>query len=218
MRTSNRYATFVVALVVVALGATIFAARLAGQDNRWRITHADYGYGNRRTDVTDILGDLIARGGVNGRVAVNNQTMGGDPAVGADKTLRIIGRNDRNEEHEFDYREGGFVDASMFAVRRDARDERDRDDRRDDRDGYRERDRGDFSVIMGFYGVQGRTANVTDLLRSMVRRGGLTIRVNNGSLGGDPAPGGDKVLIVIYQFRGSEQAAAVREGNVLAIP
>lgn len=218
MRASNRYATFVVALVVVALGAGIFAARLAGQDNRWRVTHADYGYGNRRTDVTDILRDLISRGGVNGRVAVNNQTMGGDPAVGADKSLRIMARNDRNEEQEFDYREGGFVDVNMFAVRRDDRDDRDRDDRREDRDGYRARDRGDFSVIMGFYGVQGRTVNVTNLLQGMVRHGGLEIRVNNGSLGGDPAPGADKVLIVIYQFKGSEQATAVREGNVLSIP
>ena len=218
MRASNRYATFVVALVVVALGAGIFAARLAGQDNRWRIAHADYGYGNRRTDVTDILRDLISRGGVNGRVAVNNQTMGGDPAVGADKSLRIVARNDRNEEQEFDYREGGFIDVNMFAVRRDDRGDRNRDDRREDRDGYRAHDRGDFSVIMGFYGVQGRTANVTNLLQGMVRHGGLEIRVNNGSLGGDPAPGADKVLIVIYQFKGSEQATAVREGNVLSIP
>ena len=59
MRTSNRYVTFLAALVVVSLGATIFAARAAGQDNRWRIMHADYGYGNRRTDVTDLLRQLM---------------------------------------------------------------------------------------------------------------------------------------------------------------
>ena len=217
MRTSNRYWTFLVVLVVVSLGATIFAGRLTGQGERWRIMHADYGFRNQRTDVTDILRDLIARGGVNGRVAVNNQTMGGDPAVGADKSLRIIARNDRNEQREFDFREGGFVDVNMFAAGRDD-DDRGRDDRRDDRDRDRDRDRGDFSVILGFYGVQGRTVNVTDLLRGMARRGGLTVQVNNASLGGDPAPGADKVLIVIYQFRGGEQATAVREGNVLEIP
>jgi hypothetical protein len=216
MKTSNRYGTFLAALIVVSLGATIFAARTAGQDDRWRIMHADYGYGNRRTDVTNLLRQLIARGGVNGRVAVNNQTMGGDPAVGADKSLQIVARNGRNEEQQFNYREGAFVDVNMFVV---GGYDRDRDDRRGDRDGDRgDRDRGDFSVLLGFWGVQGRTANVTDLLRSMARRGGLTIRVNNASLGGDPAPGADKVLIVIYQFRGSQQATAVREGNVLAIP
>lgn len=107
MRASkNRYTTFLAALVVISFGVTIFAARLAGQDERWHIKHADYGYGNQRTDVTDILRDLIARAGVNGRVAVNNQTMGGDPAVGANKSLRIFARNERDEEREFDYREG----------------------------------------------------------------------------------------------------------------
>ncbi|MGA8871019.1 MAG: DUF3395 domain-containing protein [Candidatus Acidiferrales bacterium] len=61
-------------------------------------------------------------------------------------------------------------------------------------------------------------ANVTDLLRSMVRDGGLTLDVNNRSLGGDPAPGADKVLIVVYRFRGQEQATAVGEGHRLDIP
>ena len=108
----------------------------------------------------------------------------------------------------------------MFVVGGDDRD-RGRDDHRDDRDGYGDRDRHDsrdFSILMGFWGVQGRTVNVTGLLQGMVRRGGLEIRANNASLGGDPAPGADKVLIVIYQFRGSQQATAVREGNVLSIP
>src|SRR5205823_12205906 len=58
------------------------------QEEGWQIQRGDYGFKNQRSDVTDILKDLIERGGVNGRVAVNNQTMGGDPAVGKDKSLR----------------------------------------------------------------------------------------------------------------------------------
>jgi hypothetical protein len=42
--------------------------------------------------------------------------------------------------------------------------------------------------------------------------------VNNNTLGGDPAVGADKVLIVIYRYQGEEQATAVREGNTLSIP
>ena len=50
------------------------------------IVRAEYGTINQRNDVTETLKDLIARGGMNGRVAVSNQTMGGgDPAVGADQ-------------------------------------------------------------------------------------------------------------------------------------
>ena len=42
--------------------------------------------------------------------------------------------------------------------------------------------------------------------------------VANGELGGDPAVGYDKVLIVVYSYQGSETATAVREGNTLTLP
>jgi hypothetical protein len=157
------------------------------------------------------VGDLIGRGGVNGRVLVNNQTMGGDPAVSRDKTLRIIARNQQNQEREFLYREGAAIDVEMFAVRRDEFDDRPRgDDRRDDRRGV--------LILRAYWGVQGRTANVTELLRTMLRENGLQVMANNRSLGGDPAPGADKLLIVVYRVQGQETAVAVREGNSLTIP
>jgi|SRR5580704_10640316 hypothetical protein len=223
---------FLILMLLFSTGITLFTARVGAQDEGWRIMRADYGFKSQRTDVTDILRDLVSRGGVNGRVAINNQTMGGDPAVGRDKSLRIFARNRRNEEREFDVNEGGFVDARFFVVRgedRDdrapARDDRPREDRdrgdrpRDDRD--RDRDRGearDLVIIRGFYGVQGRTVNVTEQLRTMVRDGVLAVRVNNENFGGDPAIGADKVLIVIYSSRGQEQATAVPEGQRLLIP
>lgn len=223
---------FLILMLLFSTGVTLFTARVGAQDEGWRIMRADYGFKSQRTDVTDILRDLVSRGGVNGRVAINNQTMGGDPAVGRDKSLRIFARNRRNEEREFDVNEGGFVDARFFVVRgedRDdrvpARDDRPREDRdrgdrpRDDRD--RDRDRGearDLVIIRGFYGVQGRTVNVTEQLRTMVRDGVLAVRVNNENFGGDPAIGADKVLIVIYSSRGQEQATAVPEGQRLLIP
>lgn len=217
MKLTAQSLKFLVFLFVCSLGISFFSARMAAQDEGWQIMRADYGFRSQRNDVTDILRDLVSRGGVNGRVAVNNQTMGGDPAVGKDKSLRIFARNRRNEEREFDYREGGFIDAAMFAVRRD-----DRDDHRRDRDGGdRDHDRRDarsLTIIRGFYGVQGRTVNVTDQLQSMVRDGVLELFVNNANLGGDPAIGADKVLIVVYSYRGQEQATAVHEGNRLVIP
>ena len=66
--------------------------------------------------------------------------------------------------------------------------------------------------------MQGRTVNVTEQLRAMIRDGVLAVRVNNESFGGDPAIGADKVLIVIYSSRGQEQATAVPEGQRLVIP
>jgi hypothetical protein len=124
MKLANGFSVFVLAMLVLVIGAAIFSTGVGAQDEGWQIVRADYGFKNQRTDVTDILKDLIGRGGVNGRVAVNNQTMGGDPAVGKDKSLRIFARNRRNEEREFNYNEGGFVEARMFNVRRDEWDDR----------------------------------------------------------------------------------------------
>jgi hypothetical protein len=228
MKASNRCAKFLIAMAFFALGAAISTPSVAGQDEGWQLVRADYGFKNQRTDVTGLLRDLVSRGGVNGRIAVNNQTMGGDPAVGKDKSLRIFARNRGNQEREFDYNEGGFVDAHMFSVRNDDWGDHglndDRHDRSNDRDRYNgdgDRGRDDWqglSILRGFYGVQGRTTNVTDLLRSQVRNGVLTMNVGNSVMGGDPAIGADKLLIVIYRYQGKEQAAAVREGNTLSIP
>jgi len=215
MKLAHRYVLFVLAVVIFAIGAGIFVAGVVAQEEGWQIVRADYGFKNQRNDVTDILKDLLARGGVNGRVAVTNQTMGGDPAVGADKSLRIFARNRRNEEREFNYREGGFVEVRMFNVRRDERD----GDRDRDRDRGRERDDwNSLKIVRGYYGVQGRTVNVTDLLQSRIREGVLSFAVTNSALGGDPAIGADKFLIVIYQYQGNESATAVREGYTLTIP
>ncbi len=211
MKLSNRSIYFVLAVAVLAVGAAIFSTGSRAQEEGWQIVRADYGFKNQRNDVTDILKDLLGRGGVNGRVVVNNQTMGGDPAVGKDKSLRIFARNRRNEEREFNFNEGAFVEARMFMVRRD-----DWDDRPP---GYGEReDSNGLRIIRAYYGVQGHTVNVTDLLRSRIREGTLSFVVTNSALGGDPAIGADKVLIVVYRYQGNETAAAVREGNALTIP
>jgi hypothetical protein len=208
-----------IALAMCMMAAAFITARAAGQDEQWQIQRADYGWRDRRVDVTGLLIDLLSHGGVNGRVAVNNQTMGGDPAVGADKNLRIFARNRRGAEREFDFKEGGAIDITMFELPRN--DWGDRGNGPGNGPGYGQNDRPEwrgFQIIRGFYGVQGRTVNVTDMLRGRVRDGVLSLRVENGALGGDPAVGADKILIVIYRYQGQEQATAVREGNTLTIP
>ena len=213
MKLTNRYGVFAAALLMFAIGATLFTAGVGAQEEGWQILRADYGFKNQRNDVTDILKDLIERGGVNGRVAVTNQTMGGDPAVGKDKSLRIFARNRRNEERQFDFNEGGFVETRMFNVRHDDWDDRPAN--------YGNRDRDDWNslkIIRAYYGVQGRTVNVTDVLQSRIRDGVLSFVVTNSALRGDPAIGADKILIVVYRYQGKESATAVNEGNTLTIP
>lgn len=223
MKFTNRVALLMISAIFLALGATIFTASAGAQNDGWWIVRAEYGTRTQHNDVTDILKDLIGRGGVNGRVAINNQTMGGDPAVGADKSLRIFARNARNEEREFSFREGSFVEAGMFNVRRADRREEGDDravyavDRDRDRDRPRDDDYG-LRIIRAFYGVQGRTTNVTELLNRRVSGNALSFVVTNDFLGGDPAVGYDKVLIIVYRYRGTETATAVREGTTVSLP
>src|SRR5215471_10889333 len=212
MKLSNRSLIILFAILFVVSGPMLSTARLQAQDDAWFIVRADYGYKSQRNDVTDILRDLISRGGVNGLVAVNNQTMGGDPAKGKDKSLHILGRNRRGEEREFSFNENSFVNARMFLARREDRDDRppvygrDRDRDRDGYNGY-----NGLNIIRAYYGVQGKTINVTDLLRGWVREGTLSVVVTSSAMGTDPALGYDKILIVVYSYQGVETATAVRE-------
>src|SRR5260370_26204783 len=170
MKLTERVGVFLVAVYMVAIGAAIFSVGVGAQEEGWQIVRADYGFRNQRNNVTDILIDLVGRGGVNGRVVVNNQTMGGDPAVGKDKSLRIFARNRRNEEREFNFNEGAFVEARMFMVRRE--------DWADRPPSYGEReDSYGLRIIRAYYGVQGHTGNATDFLRSRIRQRTLSFVV-----------------------------------------
>lgn len=213
MKFANRTGILLVALTVLVIGTMLFGPGVGAQDEGWRIIHAEYGYRTQRADVTNLLIDLIGRGGENGQIYVNDGPMGGDPAQGHEKTLYVRAKNRNGEERVFEFKQHSFLDVHMFDVRRG-----DRDDRPN---GDRDRDRGDLDglrIIGAYYGVQGHTANVTELLRSRVRQGMLRLVVTNGGLGGDPAVGVDKILIVVYGYQGMETATAVREGDTLAIP
>jgi hypothetical protein len=210
MKFTRRYGIFLIAIVAVAAGAIIFSPRVAGQDDVWQITRADYGHKELRVDVMDRLNELLARVGPNGKVEVNSQNMGGDPAPGKAKSLRIFTKNRKNETREFEINEEHFVEARFFSIPRDDWADRDRSRDRDEGSGLR--------IIRAYYGVQGRTVNVSEVLRERVREGMVRFMVSNSTMGGDPAPGAEKVLIVVYRYQGNETATAVREGDLLTIP
>src|SRR6516165_1131330 len=82
-----------------------------GNGSGWQVMWADWGSGNRRMDVTNRVRALLSG---NGMVRVNNANLGGDPAVGADKVLRISARDARGQVRQFSYNEGSNIDASQF--------------------------------------------------------------------------------------------------------
>jgi hypothetical protein len=182
----------------------------------WQVMYADWGSGNRRADVTQRVRAMLSG---NGMVRVNNQNLGGDPAVGADKVLRISARDARGQVQQFSYKEGASINASQFynyggypggpgypgAGPGPGK---------PPGPGY-----GGLQIIRAFWGLNNRTSDVTQVLRNQVQQNGtLIIQVNNRNLGGDPAVGADKVLTVTYRVNGREQTATVKEGNTLRIP
>lgn len=229
----RRHAMVLASMVfAVALAALLWIDKVAGQDGEWEIVRAEYGIRSRHVDVTEIVRRLLWEGRQTGRVPVNNQTMGGDPAVGADKSLHIIAQNRRHDQREFEFREGMWIDVTMFSLRPEQHqiEVRREDDRRDDArrndDFDRDRPRDDddrgradrLRIVRAYWGAQGQMVNVTDMVRGMVRGGMLQVHVDNVALGSDPAVGRDKVLIVVYVVDGREQAASTHEGNTMHLP
>ena len=179
-----------------------------------QVMQADWGSGNRRMDVTTRVRALLSG---NGMVKVNNANLGGDPAVGADKVLRIYARDMQGQVRQLSYKEGSNIDASQF-YNYGGGGGYPGNPGYPANPGYPGGGGGDLQIVRGYYGLNNRTTDVTQLLRGRVQNGSLVIQVNNNNMGGDPAVGGDKVLTVIYRYQGREQTSTVKEGNTLRIP
>jgi len=95
MNFANRYGKFLIVLAVLIIGATIFGPRVGAQDEGWRIIRAEYGYRTQRADVTNLLNELIARGGDNGQIYVNDGPLGGDPRPRARKDAVCPGQESK---------------------------------------------------------------------------------------------------------------------------
>src|SRR5258708_23987541 len=72
----------------------------------WQVMRAEWGAGDRRGDVTERARALLSG---NGQVKVNNTNLGGDPAEGSKKGLRIRARNFRGASRKFEFREGDYI-------------------------------------------------------------------------------------------------------------
>jgi hypothetical protein len=207
------FALALVCLFPALASAQIQPAKAPG--GGWQVVKADWGAGNRWMDVTVRLRQLLIGYGF---VRVNNANLGGDPAPGANKILRVAVRDSRGRSQTLSYKEGSNIDASQFY-------------------SYGGRPSGpgrppyppppprpvpppgySLQIVRAYYGLNKRTNDVTGLLRGMIRNDTLMVNVNNRNMGGDPWPGADKVLTVIYRYRGQERTSTVKEGNTLRIP
>jgi hypothetical protein len=212
-------------LFCLLAGSLLFSASTWAQNvlpgPGWQVVKADWGAGNRWMNVTNQLQRLLSG---NGAVRVNNANMGGDPAVGASKVLRIQAVNSNRQSRQFTFKEGDTIDSRQFYNYAQGPGYRPNPGYQPGpgypggNPGYPGGGNGGLQITRAYYGLNNRTMDVTRTLQSMARNGSIVVPVNNTTMGGDPARGADKVLTVIYRYQGRERTSTVKEGNTLRIP
>lgn len=158
--------------------------------------------------MTNTVGRLV--GGPNFRV--NNATLGGDPYVGADKTLRIVGRDSTGQVRDFSYKEGSTVNSGMF-----------RGAAWNANPGWNGGPGGGqnnylLQINSARWGSGSRYQNVASRLQGMVRNNRLSVKVTPQNMGADPTPGVSKTLIVVYRWQGRQRSVTKVEGEMLNLP
>jgi len=212
-------------ITVLAILLTVAFSSLA-QSRRWELLRAEYGSGGTWVDVTERVRALVNGDSLNMRV--DNFTLGGDPAPGARKTLRLRVRDDYGREQLLTYPEKESFSLNI----------------RSSNAGYpggagnyggppqpgysgvasnyggppQPAYGGGLQILRADYGVDNRIANVTSRLASLIQGNSLSLRVSNESMGGDPAEDRPKVLNVWYSFNGRVANVSINEKDTLNLP
>lgn len=155
------------------------------------INRAMYGNGNRLLDVTSRLNTQVRGEQLN--VRVNNQTMGGDPAPGQEKSLTVDYSLDGRSAQRI-VREGDTLHLMHGST-----------------------DQKGLQITRATYGTAYRSADVTTRLHTQIQGNQLHLQVNNDTMGGDPHPNQAKALTVQYAINGRASQVVVNEGNMLRL-
>lgn len=219
--------------VILVIFFAMLPVAIASAQETWWVQSADYGVGKQRADVTTTVRKLAA--GPNFKV--NNTNLGTDPAPGKDKTLHIVAKDPKGKVKEFTYNERVMVPAAMFAggpgsgkpgwgAAKPAgapQGEMEHGSAPHGRvePGEAPGGRGEYSHLVinaAGWGPKGKMKDVTEHVQSMVSNNRLSTKVDSKTMGGDPAPGQKKELIVEYLYHGKVTRKTVPDGGVLHIP
>ena len=195
-----------------------------GDAGDYQILQARYGTARNNVDVTDRLRELARR---DRNFRLGNDALGGDPAPGQAKQLRIYTRSANGQTRTFEYPEGGVIDGAQFSGWTGGNWGRGGHDGRWDAApainapradrGVPERrgDAGEYQILQARYGTARNNVDVTDRLRELARRD-RNFRLGNDALGGDPAPGQAKQLrIYTRSANGQTRTFEYPEGGVI---
>jgi len=178
---------------------------------RLQVTRAQYGADSRFADVTSLLNSRIQNDSLSMRV--DHNSMQADPAEGERKVLTVLYVYNGHQARAF----VNDNDILTLPVQES------RGDRDDDDDNYYHRfwpgrSESELRVLQASWGSGGQQRDMTGRLNQLVQGNRLNLNVNDDSMGGDPAPGAEKRLRVLYMYRGLRYETNVPEGGVLSLP
>ena len=221
MRLGGRSFNQVIYGLAIFAAISLFASSAMAQGGR--LVRAEWGVPGNMVDVTARVRTFVHDGVL--QLEVTRFNLGIDPAPHQNKNLIVKVQRWDGQVEDYKYPERSNcsleldpqnqLDQAGPGPRDRGDDHRDWDDHHD---GYREhRERG-VRILRAYYGADGQFVNVTDAVRSYVNDGQISMRVDNNSLGVDPAPGVHKVLRVLYVQYGERRNIMVDEKTFLQLP
>ena len=187
-----------------------------GDRGEWQILEARYGTAARHIDVTQRLRDLARQ---DNSFQVTNKLFGNDPDPGVVKTLRIYARGPGGATRTFEYGEEQVVMGTMFTGWSSGNWGQGGWNSGWGHDSGSGVPHGGVTIVSAQYGEGPDRVDVTSRLRSMVRDGRISIRVDNRTMGSDPASGRPKILWVTYYVGGrGQQDIKAYENTQLTLP
>ncbi|MEZ5356452.1 MAG: DUF3395 domain-containing protein [Bryobacteraceae bacterium] len=202
------------------LSVSVLAVSLSAQ--QLDILNARYGQGNTWSDVTQRVRSLVQNNALS--IQVGSGALATDPLPGIQKTLEVRFRH-QGQESNIAVRDGetltlplstGFSIGSLFggsspatstpvsnapAVTTPA-----------------VTTSSSLRIVSAQWGWRDRIADVRDRVQSMVQNDRASFKVTNQALGGDPAVGKDKTLVVVYEMNGRTYQSEVKEEKTMNLP
>ena len=198
---------------------------LLAQTSQLEILEASYGAGNFQMNVAPKLRGMVQNNVL--EVTADPSLLGGDPAPGSDKRLRVVYRfNGRQAEASAgDYEEiripatNADWSAGAIPVNKTPATTNPGGSSIGDIWGTPAAATAGLRIVSASYGAGGTSSkDVREYLQSLVRDNALSVKVDNAAMGGDPAPARAKVLDVTYEYRGTTFQTSAKEGAYMALP
>lgn len=174
----------------------LLATALAAQP-RLEVIAAYYGLDTRFAEVTERVRGAQLRGVV--QLTVGGDSMGIDPLPGTVKVLRVYYRVNGVFAH------GEWRDGELVRIPENA-------------PAPAPTVSSSLRLLEARYGSTARSQDVLARLQSLVQNNRLNLTVSNQTMGGDPAVGAAKSLVLTYEWQGQRFEVRTREGRTLNIP